>query len=61
MAEVQPEFGRHLYERVSTSAVCRYEPDPTAPVGWLLAAGRPLIGVARAGSPFGWACFQGLR
>jgi hypothetical protein len=36
MAEVQPELGRHLYKRVSTGAVCRYEPDPTAPVSWLL-------------------------
>jgi len=33
-AEVQPELGRHLYERVSTGTTCRYEPDPS--VTWLL-------------------------
>ena len=36
VAEVQPELGRHLYERVRTGSVCRYEPDPAAPIAWLL-------------------------
>ncbi|MFI5915325.1 hypothetical protein [Dactylosporangium sp. NPDC051541] len=38
LAEVQPELARHLYEHVSTGAVCRYEPDadPAAAVTWLL-------------------------
>jgi hypothetical protein len=36
VAEVQPAVGRHLYERVTTGAVCRYDPDPADPARWLL-------------------------
>ncbi|MCU7724942.1 hypothetical protein ODJ79_14540 [Actinoplanes sp. KI2] len=36
VAEAQPELGRHLYERVSTGATCRYRPDPANPITWLL-------------------------
>ncbi|MFF5288978.1 hypothetical protein [Paractinoplanes globisporus] len=36
IAECEPEAGRHLYTQVSTGAACRYDPDPAAPITWLL-------------------------
>ncbi|WP_432842955.1 hypothetical protein [Dactylosporangium sp. CA-092794] len=36
VAELDPALGRHLYDRVSTGTACRYDPDPEAPVSWLL-------------------------
>jgi hypothetical protein len=35
IAELDPDLGRHLYERVSTGTSCRYDPDPDAAVCWL--------------------------
>jgi hypothetical protein len=37
VAESHAALGRHLYEHVNTGTVCRYDPDPAAPVRWLLA------------------------
>ena len=34
--EVHPALGRHLHESVRTGSVCRYEPNPEAPVRWLI-------------------------
>ena len=39
ITEVDPVLGRHLHERVRTGTACRYEPDPRAPVRWLLGDG----------------------
>jgi hypothetical protein len=36
IAEADPGLGRHLNDRVSTGAVCRYEPDPSRPISWVL-------------------------
>jgi hypothetical protein len=38
IAEADPALGRHLHERVSTGSTCRYDPDPAAPIRWLLTA-----------------------
>jgi hypothetical protein len=36
IVEVHPALGRHLHESVRTGSVCRYEPNPEAPVRWVL-------------------------
>jgi hypothetical protein len=36
IVEVHPALGRHLHECVRTWSVCRYEPNPGAPVRWVL-------------------------
>lgn len=36
IVESHPALGRHLHESVRTGSVCRYEPNPEAPVRWVL-------------------------
>jgi hypothetical protein len=36
IVESHPALGRHLHESVRTGSACRYEPNPEAPVRWVL-------------------------